>query len=144
MRQVSAPSGVGRTPFGIAVGIGAAVMIAAAACAALVFPPSDVWARLVVVSIVAGGFAATVADVWAGLVTAGLGFLLFTGFLVNSFGELTWDGTTSVWQVLVFAAAAGVGVGLRWIRAVMAELAWQDEVDELVARHTNEKESHGG
>lgn len=144
MRQVSAPGGMGRTPLGIAVGIGAAVMVVAEQVAAVVFPPADVWARLVVVSIAAGGYAAIVADVRASLVTAGLGYLMFTGFLVNRYGELTWDGTTSVWRVIVLAAAVGIGAGAGRILAVVADLAWEDELNELVQTRTNEKESHGG
>ncbi|MCW6004426.1 hypothetical protein K1W54_07490 [Micromonospora sp. CPCC 205371] len=53
--------------------------------------------------------AAIVTGVLASLVTAGLGCLLFTGFLVNRYGELTWDGTTSVWRAIVLAAAVGIG-----------------------------------
>lgn len=101
MREVSVPEGAGRTPFGIAVGIGATVMVAAAALSAALFPPVDMAARLAVVSVAVGVCAATTADTWASLVTAGLGYLLFCGFLVNRYGELTWDGTTSVWHVTV-------------------------------------------
>jgi hypothetical protein len=144
VREMSAPSGVERTPFGVAVGIGAAAMIAAAEVAAVLFPPSDGWARLAVVSIAAGGYAVIAADARASVVTAGLGYLLFTGFLMNRYGELTWGGTTSLRQLIVFAAAIGIGAGLRWIRTVMADLAREQELNELVATHTNDKESHGG
>jgi hypothetical protein len=31
-----------------------------------------------------------------------LGYLLFDGFLVNRFGDLTWDGTTKMSYLIVF------------------------------------------
>jgi hypothetical protein len=89
MREASMPEGSGRTPFGIAVGIGVATMVAATATSAALFSPVDVPPRLAVLSIAVGACAATMADTRASLATAGLGYLLFSGFLVNRYGELT-------------------------------------------------------
>ncbi|MGN9907667.1 hypothetical protein ACTMTJ_08955 [Phytohabitans sp. LJ34] len=71
-------------------------MVVAAMAAATLFPDSDATGRLLAIVLAVGGYAALVADTWAALVTAGLGCLLFDGFLVNRFGDLTWDGTTSM------------------------------------------------
>lgn len=51
MREGSALIGAGSAPFGIAVGIGAAVVIAAAGVAAVLLGPAEVSGRLVVVSM---------------------------------------------------------------------------------------------
>jgi len=119
-----------RVPFGIAVGTGAVVMVAATAVGAAAFGQGDVAARLVVVAATVGGCAALLGDVQASLITAGLGYLLFDGFLVNRLGELTWDGAASQRRLVVLAVAVGVGRAWRWVRHVRRELV--------------EEESHGG
>jgi hypothetical protein len=81
---------------------------------------------------------AVVADTRVSLVTAGLGYLLFDGFLVNRFGDLTWDGTTIMRYLTVFALAMGCGFLLRWIRHAVASTATAEVLDEST------KESHGG
>jgi hypothetical protein len=62
---------------------------------------------------------AVVADTRASLVTAGLGYLLFDGFLVNRFGDRTWDGTTIMWHLTVLpsrwaAASCCGGLATPW------------------------------
>jgi len=73
--------------------------------------------------------AAVLTDVRASLTTAGLGYLLFNGFLVNRFGGLSWDGTAWPMHLAGFAAAVGFGLGLRRIRAARAEAAVAAEVE---------------
>ena len=139
MRTVSARE----DSFGITVGFGALVMVAATVVAAAMFP--EVPARLVVVALAVGAYAAAVEDLWAGLVTAAVGYLLFDGFLVNRHGELAWAGTTSVRHVAVLAFAVGVGLVWRWIRAVRAEAAQDDELSELLGiSESIKKETHDG
>jgi len=78
------------------------------------------------------------------LAVAGLGYLLFIGFLVNRYGELTWDGTTSAWYLTVFALAIGLGLSRRWIRALRAEAARTAELEVLINNtESRKKESHG-
>jgi hypothetical protein len=118
----------GRTPFGINVGIGAVVVVAASMAAA-VFPAVGV--RLAVVAVSVAGYAAVVCDVGAAFAVAGLGYLLFNGFLVNRLGELTWDGTASLWHASALLLAILLGTGVRWVRAVRADLLLAEEVAGL-------------
>lgn len=135
----------GRTPFGVNLAVGAAAMVAATAAAALLFPAAGESARLVVVCLAVGGYAALVADTRASLATAALGFLLFDGFLVNRDGELSWDGRTTSWHLVAFVLATGLGLGQRWIRHARADLAVDEELNEIVENiDTRMKESHGG
>ncbi len=135
MRRVSARDDAGRTPFGINLAAGAVAMIVAA-FGAVLFP--DVNARLAVVAVVVAGYAGAVADTGATFATAGIGYLLFNGFLVNGLGELTWNGMTSLWHLIVFAVAAGLGVAQRWVRSARTDLALADEVARLVDAHAAE------
>lgn len=136
----------GRVPFGIDVAMGAVVMVTAMMTAAVLFPAAvDVPARLVVVCLAVCGCVVKLADTRASLVTVGLGYLLFTGFLANRYGEVTWDGAASMWRLAAFAVAVGLGLGRRWIQHVRAGMALADEFDRLVEDlDTSKKESHGG
>jgi hypothetical protein len=133
VQEESAPYDAGRTPFGINLAAGAVAMIAAA-FVAILFP--EVNARLAVVAVVVGGYAAAVADSRASLATAGIGFLIFDGFLLNRLGELTWNGKTSVWHLIIFALAVGFGLARRRVRAIRADLALASEAAGL-ARTTD-------
>jgi hypothetical protein len=72
------------------------------------------------------------ADTRISLAVAGLGYLLFTGFLVNTRGELAWDGMSSLWHLLTLSVATALGLGQRWIRAVQADLAIDAELQDLL------------
>lgn len=134
----------GRTPFGINLAMGAVALVGGTAAAAALFPVADLSARLVVVAAAVAAYAALVGDTRASLAVAGLGYLLFTGFLANRYGELTWHGTTSLGHLGVFALAAGLGLGHGWIRSVRAQVARADEFDELLDNTESiEKETHG-
>lgn len=102
-----------RTPLGIGVGVGAFVMVVTVIVAGVL--AADVSARLVLVAIGVGVYTALSSNVGASLVSAGLGYLLFRGFLVTGHGELTWDDG-SLRQLLVFALAVGLGVGQQLVR----------------------------
>ncbi|MEU8006151.1 hypothetical protein AB0B66_33755 [Catellatospora sp. NPDC049111] len=104
------------SPFGIHLALGAVVVgVSTILVGAYV---TEAPARLVLAAAVTGVFAAVVADTRASLLTGLLGFLLFDGFLVNRFGELSWDGVTTSWNLSVFGVAVGLGLGQRWIRSV--------------------------
>lgn len=132
MREISAPGTPGHTPFGINLGIGALVAIGATMVAAAMFAPGELSARLAVVAVAVGGCAVTAADIRASFATASLGFLLHTGFLVNEYGTLTWDGASSASHLLVLALAAGLALPARWIRTAKAEIAQVEELDKLL------------
>lgn len=117
----------GRAPFGIDIALGTVAMIAAVAVAAQL---PAIPARLVIVSLTLVVFTALVDDPRAGALVAVLGSLFFDGFLVNRFGDLTWGGTTSVWQLAVFATAVGLGLGWRWLRRARARAASAAELAE--------------
>lgn len=119
----------GRTPFGVNLALGAVAMVGVTLLAG-VCTTSPV-GRLLLVTAAAGVFAAKVADTRASLLTALIGFLLFDGFLVNRYGELTWDGTATAWNLMVFAVAVGLGLGQRWIRHVQAQGAFTTEPTDL-------------
>lgn len=130
-----------RTPFGINVAAGAGVVVASVAVAPVLFPEPA--ARLLVVVIAVGGFAALADDIRAGLAAGGLGYLLFDGFLVNRYGELTWTGTTSVWHLVAFALALALGLGWRGLRSIRARVAADAELNALLDTiESDEKASH--
>jgi hypothetical protein len=131
-----------RIPFGITLAAGAAVMAASVAAAPVLFP--ELPGRLLLVVLAVGGFAALADDARAGLAAGGLGYLLFDGFLVNRYGELTWTGRTSVWHLAAFALALTLGLGWRRLRTVRARAAVDAELNALLdAVESNEKEPHG-
>lgn len=109
------------TPLGINVAIGSLALIGATLVATALFPPDAVTGRLVVTAVAVGGYAVVVEDNRATLIVAGLGYLLFDGFLVNRQGGLTWDGMMSIWHLMVLSTAVGLGLGLRWIRLARAD-----------------------
>jgi len=126
---VRRPDG-GTSPFGLAGGT--AAMTGAATLAAAAFPASQTSARLVVLALAVGGCAATLTDPRTTLATAGIGYLLFNGFLVNTRGELSWHGTTSLGHLLVLGTATGIGLAHRWIRAVRADALFDTALQELL------------
>jgi hypothetical protein len=126
----SVDTGAAETPFGIDLAVGAVVMVAAVLGAGALFP--DVPGRLVVVALALAGYTALVGQARAGLATVVVGFLLFNGFLVNRYGELSWDGTTSAWHLGLLALAAGAGLAVRWVRRARVREAWADEVAALL------------
>ncbi|MGK5738041.1 hypothetical protein [Micromonospora sp. URMC 103] len=99
----------GGTPTGIGVATGAVLVVGATLLAAALFPPGDLPARVTVVAIGVGGYAALVPGLraLAGVTLLAVG--CFVGFLVNRFGELT-GASGEAWAytpALVFAGALG-------------------------------------
>jgi hypothetical protein len=102
-------------PTGILVGIGSAAVIAGAFAAAA-FPVEHPVQRYGVLVVTIFVFTA-VTGVWAApAATAGIGFLVFNGFLVNELGELSWHGNADLTRLLALAAAVIFGrlVGDSW------------------------------
>jgi hypothetical protein len=117
-------------------------VVAAAVIAAAGF--DDIPARLAVMASAVAGCTAAMADTGAGVAVAALAYLLFNGFLVNQHGELTWDGTASVWHLAVFTLAIGLGLIWRYICYIRARAAMAVELVELInTQISDDKESHG-
>jgi hypothetical protein len=118
-----------KTPFGIILGTGAALVVGVAVVATLV-PAASV--RFLLFAIALGGYAALVDDTAATLATAGLDYLVFNGFFENRLGELSWDGKTSLWHVLALGVAVAVGLGVRYGRTVRERIARAAEFAALL------------
>ncbi|MEV4626149.1 hypothetical protein AB0J90_07650 [Micromonospora sp. NPDC049523] len=112
--------GVPPAPFGICLGGGAALVVAATCLAAALFPASAPLARLLVVAVVVGGFAAVVPNPRVDVAVTLLGFLCFSGFLLDRYGELHWHTGHSGGYLLLLAAATVLGAALGAVRRALA------------------------
>jgi hypothetical protein len=102
-------------PGGIHLGIGTAAMIVVAFAAAA-FTNHGTVQRLLVMALAVGVGAGLIRD-WRYSAGLGLiGYLLYVGFLVNGYGELTWDGQRTARDVVVFSLAYALGLAQRWMR----------------------------
>lgn len=119
---------------------GAAAMVAATAAADSFLAPQQASARLITVVVAAGVCAAVLSRVWTSAVVAGLGYLLFVGFLFDGSGEQTGPRLLGQGQFLAFAFATVVGTGHRRLRAVQADAAFDVELQALL----NNEERAGG
>ncbi|MFK3983241.1 hypothetical protein ACI2K4_23035 [Micromonospora sp. NPDC050397] len=108
--------GVPPAPSGISIGGGAALVVAATCLAAALLPASVPTARFMVVTVVVGGFGAVVPDLRADLAVGLLGWLCFSGFLLDRYGELHWHGARSTGYLLVLAAVTLLGPTLGRLR----------------------------
>jgi hypothetical protein len=99
----------GRTPTGIAVGLGAGFLLVAAVLGATV-PASDPVLRLAPVVIAVALTGALTGDRLAAAGTAVTAMLVVNGFLVNEDGQLSWHGRADLWRVGILAVACAVGL----------------------------------
>jgi MFS family permease len=145
--RISAPgvSAADPTPTGIALGIGAVVMIVAGLVAAMV-PAADMGWRFAVIAVAVCGFAAVSLDQVALAGVAVIGSLIFNGFLEDRFGQLSWHGADDLWRLLllVMVAAWGLalGEGYRYVRNLRTRIPF--EADGTVSSASLiEEEKHG-
>lgn len=111
---------VERTDGGIQLGVGAAAMVVVAFGAAALTDHGSVQ-RVLVMALAVGLGAALMSD-WRYSAALGVtGYLLFVGFLVNSYGELSWQGSSALWNVGVFSFGYLLGLGQHWLRRETAE-----------------------
>ena len=129
MSEPTTPLDDGRNQLEMAAA--SAAMVGATTAAAALFPAPDTAARLVVVAVAVAGCAAALARARDALFVAGLGYLLFNGFLVNTQGELTWD-EASLGQLLTLAAAIGAGRLYQRVRVAQAQAAVDAELRRLL------------
>jgi hypothetical protein len=98
----------GSRPQGILLGIGTLAVIAAGFIASAV-PAGDPGVRFGVLVATVFTFTA-LCGVWAAPIgVAVIGFLVFDGFLVNRFGELTWHGPADLTRAVALVAALAFG-----------------------------------
>jgi hypothetical protein len=97
-----------RLPSGILVGIGSLAIIVAGFVASAM-PAGDPAVRYGVLVVTVFGFAALRGRWTATLSVAGIGFLVFNGFLVNQLGELSWHGWADAARIAALGAATIFG-----------------------------------
>jgi MFS family permease len=130
MREVrKAQRSIALLPPGLHLGIGSAAMIVVAFMAAAFTDPGSVQ-RLLVMALAMAAGAALIPD-WRYSAGLGLiGYLLYVGFLVNEYGELTWDGHGSLWDLGVFTVGFVLGLAQRWWRREAPTLQDRPHVPE--------------
>jgi hypothetical protein len=103
----------GRTPAAFVIAGGVMTIVAACSVASWIFPQPEEGARLAVVALAVGGFAAAVRAVLSVVAVPGLAWVFFLGFLVDQQGELRWHGAVDLLRlgVLVGASLLGSAVG---------------------------------
>jgi hypothetical protein len=106
-------------PAGIHLGIGtAAVIVVAFGVAA--FTDAGSVQRVLVMALALFTGAALVPDWRYSLALGVIAYLLYDGFLVNRYGELSWRGEQSLWDILIFMVGYALGLGQRRIRTATA------------------------
>ena len=141
-------------PTGLAIGLGAVLMVAAGLIAAAVPGSQPAW-RFTVIAVAVGVFALGL-DLRALAGVAIIGFLISNGFLEDEFGDLTWHGYGDLWRVavLVMAGATGwaVGKGFLHVRKLRARSraatavaqSWRRGLDgQRMLPSLMEEEEHG-
>lgn len=118
VRQAAEPR-LGDCPLGIAVAAGFAAAAIGCLLASLVSPPHEPAPRLVALALIIVGFAAACRNLPANLLTAGIAWSMYLGFLVEHTGELRWHGGVDLLRLgtLIVAALAG---SARWLIAELA------------------------
>jgi hypothetical protein len=134
-----------RTPAGINLAAGTAMVIAAALVAALIPTAHTGW-RFAVVAVAVGMFAALTLDQLALAGVALLGWLVVNGFLVDRLGELSWHGSPDLYRLLllVVSGAFGLAVGEIFRQLVALRARWMAEAQKgAPAMDIDEEERHG-
>jgi hypothetical protein len=109
-------AGRGRLPVEFGLAGGALTMIVAALLDSAIFPPEDKTARLMIMAGAIAAACVVLADWRSGLPVAVVGYLLFNGFLVNRYGELSWHGSAGLRGTTVIMSAAYAGLLAGWWR----------------------------
>ena len=119
-----------------------AVVATAAALAAAPLPATG--ARLTLICAVLAAHAWLVPDIRAALAGAGMAFLLLDGFLVNSHGELSWDGRASLAQVALLALTSLPALVRGRLDVVRGDRALAAELATLIRAHESSDDQPGG
>src|SRR4051812_42527605 len=99
----------GDCPLGFALAAGFAASIAGCFLASAAAPSADTGTRLAVLAFVLAVYAATVRNLPAAVLTAGIAWSFFLGFVVDGDGEVRWHGASDLDRlgVLIVAVLAG-------------------------------------
>ena len=108
-----------RTPVGVNVGVGAALIVAGALVAAGVPAAHRAW-RLDLVVVAVAVAAAVTADHLAMAAVVPLAWLVANGFLEDRSGELAWHGSTDLYLMLLLVVAAAIGLAAGEARGLVA------------------------
>jgi hypothetical protein len=103
----------GDCPLGFALAAGFAVSVIGCLLASLAAPPHQTTTRLVVLALVMAGSAAAIRNLRGAVLTAGMTWSLYLGFLVDQTGELHWHGIADLVRLGVLIAVALAG-SARW------------------------------
>jgi hypothetical protein len=101
-------------PFGIALAAGFATAVAGSLLASLASAPNEATPRLVELSLVTAGSAIVLRNVAAALLTAGIAWSIYLGFLVGHAGELQWHGGIDLLRLGTLLGAALLGSAI-WL-----------------------------
>jgi hypothetical protein len=96
------------SPAGILAGIGTLAVVLAAFVAAAV-PESHAVARYAVLAVTVFLFTAATGRWGTSVSVAAIRSLVFEGFVVNQFGELTWSGPADAARITALIAAVVLG-----------------------------------
>jgi hypothetical protein len=119
VRYAAAESRFGDFPLGIALAMGFAAAAVGCLLASLVSRPHEPAPRLVALALVVAGFAAACRNLTANLLTAGIAWSMYLGFLVGHAGELRWHGGVDLLRLGTLVVAAQLG-SARWLIADLA------------------------
>ena len=122
---------LGDCPLAFALAAGFAASTVGCFLASAAASPNDAGTRLAVLALVLAVYAAAVPNLPAAVLTAGIAWSFFLGFVIDRDGEMHWHGTADL---------ARLGV---LIVAVLAGSAWW--MVSAAVRHPSQEEnrSHG-
>lgn len=126
MRVVGGANGGRTSRFDIGFGVAAGLATVVVGCfvATWLYPPGADADRLLVLAVVIAGFAAVAGDALAAVVTAGLAWPFYLGFLVDRYGELHWHGPIDLLRLAVLAMASLIGTAVGdWVTSGRARRA---------------------
>jgi hypothetical protein len=131
------------TPTGIAVGIGAVVMVVAGVMAAMIPTAYPAW-RFGVIALAVFGFAVGSLDHVALAIVSGVGALIYNGFLEDRAGQLAWH-SDDLWRllllVMVGACGLAVGEGYRFVHDLRVRYHMAESI--ALSAPSIEEEKHG-
>jgi hypothetical protein len=100
-------------PFGIALAAGFVITLVGSLLTSLTSAPDEATPRLVEMSFIIAGFSAALRNPGAALLTAGMTWMVYLGFLVEHAGELRWHGGVDLLRLSTLLAGALIG-SARW------------------------------